>query len=113
MLRVYIASAYTADSDAQRLLNVHKQIKAYNRLILNGFFPFCPLLSHYADEAHFRATGQRIPYASWLALDMAWLAQCEAFLYLGSSPGADKEKAEAERLGLPIFTSVDQILEVG
>jgi hypothetical protein len=110
--RIYIASEYSAKSDAQRLANVHKQLRAYNRLILHDYFPFCPLLSHYANEHHFRATGQRIPYDMWLRYDLIWLAQCEALLYLGSSPGADKEKAEAERLGLPVYSTVEEILEV-
>jgi NAD-dependent oxidoreductase involved in siderophore biosynthesis len=48
---------------------------------------------------------------AWLGGDTqdAHLECCEALLLLGPSPGANVERAWAERLGLPIYTSVEEV----
>jgi nucleoside 2-deoxyribosyltransferase len=51
-------------------------------------------------------------YESWMRVDFAWLARCDALLRLpGESSGADREMVEAERLGIPVFQSRAALLE--
>jgi hypothetical protein len=46
-------------------------------------------------------------YETWLTLDLIWLATCDAVWRLpGVSAGADREVAEAQRLGLPVWTTL-------
>jgi hypothetical protein len=46
-----------------------------------------------------------------MELDFGWVRRCDAVLRLpGASSGADREVALAERLGLPVFGSVDEVL---
>lgn len=42
-------------------------------------------------------------------MDDAFLAVCDAFLFLGSSPGADKELALAKKMGLTIYGLIDDV----
>jgi len=45
-------------------------------------------------------------------MDLEWLAKCDAVLRLpGESKGADIEKDYALSLGIPVFFSIDDLLE--
>ena len=44
--------------------------------------------------------------------DIEWLVECDALLFLGSSPGADIELKAAQELGLKIYYSTDEVPEV-
>jgi hypothetical protein len=78
------------------------------RLAEAGHLPVVPHLSHYLDR-HATRSGLSLPYRFWMDLDLALLARCDGLLSIGSSPGADQERAEAERLGLPVWRSVDEV----
>ena len=51
-----------------------------------------------------------MPYEEWLAWAMTWILQCEGFLHLTPSPGADKELALAKEHGLIIFRTLAEAL---
>ena len=107
-VRVYIASPYTLGDVG---MNVRFQLDITNQLIDLGFIPFTPLYYHFQHIFHPRH------YTDWMKLDFAWLRQCDCLLrfhivydtYLTSS-GADKEEEEAKRLGMPIFYSIDELV---
>ena len=99
--RVYIAAPYTKGDVA---VNVRSAYEAANRLADLGFAPFVPHATHFWHLLFPR------PYEFWLALDNEFLPCCAAVLRLpGESNGADKEVALAQRLGLPVFTSVREL----
>lgn len=76
-----------------------------DKLLAAGLVPFVPHLTMLWDAI------SPHPYADWLAYDLHWLRVCHAVLRLpGESNGADKECEEAERLGIPVFHSLDAIL---
>lgn len=50
-----------------------------------------------------------VSYEQWLEQDLAWLERCDALFYLGASPGADREKARAEELGLQVFMEIAEV----
>lgn len=102
MKRIYIASAYSLGDPA---LNVRIQMDAANRLINAGFAPFAPLMSHFQHMVHPR------PYDDWMRLDQEWVLACDAVLRLpGKSAGADLEVAFAQKHGIPVAYSFDELL---
>jgi hypothetical protein len=109
-LRIYIAGPYSAPTAAARLANVTAAIDAAFVLLAKGHFPFIPHLTHFVDE---RAIERQIPldWEDYIRWDLAWLRQCEAFLYLGSSRGADIELQVAKDLGLMLFHSIEEVPE--
>ena len=103
---IYIASPYTSYADKREAVNV--QIDAFAILRDLGHEPIAPLLSHYVDQCH------PARYERWLQWCLAMVGVCDVLLRLpGASVGADREVAEARRLGKPVLTSIDQIVNPG
>lgn len=99
---IYVASPYTKGDVA---INVRRNIEAADWLAVEGFTPFCPLLTHFWHIL--------IPheYEFWCAYDMVWLERCDAIVRLsGESSGADAEVKRALDLGLPVFYSIEEFL---
>ena len=88
---IYIAGPLSAPTEEQRLANVYRAIDAGLAVYRKGHIPFIPHLSH------------------WVAIDDAWLRECDALLYLGSSRGADIELQRAIDLGLDIYFTLEAI----
>ena len=128
MKRIYIACPISR-GDLKH--NVDQATAAFLKLAKAGHAPFNPAWSVYAKPAevfhlagietpdlrphvYCRATTDGAPgmsHAEWLAIDFAWVAVSDAVLRLpGESKGADRETAEAERLGIPVFHSVADLL---
>ena len=102
-MKVYVAGPYTKGDVA---LNVRRAIEAADCLLKAGHQPFLPHLTHFW---HLVCPG---PYEQWMALDLAWLSVCHALVRLpGESSGADREVAEAIKLGTPVFSGVEAFLE--
>ena len=99
---IYIASPYSSYADKQAAVDV--QIDAFAILRDLGHEPIAPLLSHYIDQRH------PASYERWLQWCMAMVSACDVVLRLpGASDGADREVAEAKRLGKPVVHSIDEI----
>lgn len=99
--RIYVAGPYTKGDVA---VNVRKAYEAADRLADLGFAPFVPHATHFWHMLFPR------PYEFWLDLDNQFLPCCAAVLRLpGESSGADKEVALARKLGIPVFTEIDQV----
>lgn len=104
MKRIYVAGPYTSPDVA---VNVKRAMDVTNELLGYGFQPFCPHLSHFLHMASPQ------PYETWMELDLAWLEQCEALVRLpGASPGADREVARAQQIGMPVFRSLGALIQV-
>lgn len=109
---VYVSGPYTvrdpdlaADERAQLLAdNVERADRAAIAVIAKGHRPFVPhtMMEGWEDLG-------RVGRDEVMDLCLAWVGKCDGLLYLGPSPGADRERAEAERLGLPVFESVDEL----
>ena len=101
-MRVYVAGPYSKGVVAE---NVREAIRWADHLLRCGFTPFVPHLTHLWELVSPK------PYEEWLAYDFEWLVMCNAVLRLsGESPGADREVAEAERLGIPVFYTVTDLM---
>jgi hypothetical protein len=99
---VYVAGPYTLGDVCE---NVRNAVEKGDILLRNGYVPYLPHLTHlwHMISPH--------PYETWIDLDLAWLARCDALLRLPSeSPGAEKEIAAAKVLGIPVFYHVKDLL---
>ncbi len=103
-LRCYIASPMY--SSGRLMDNVRDAIQAGNQLLDHGIAVYWPQLGAFADFVEPRTESQ------WLELDKVWLLQCGAMLRLpGASKGADMEEAWCREYGIPVFYSVDTLLQ--
>jgi hypothetical protein len=103
MIKCYIASPYRKGDMA---LNVKRQMDTADELMNAGFCPFTPLLTHFQHIAHPR------PESDWLEQDREWVLVCDALLRLpGESVGADGEVDLAFKRGIPIFYSIQDLIE--
>lgn len=102
-MRLYIAGPYSKGDVA---LNVREAIVAADILLNKGHKPYIPHLNHlwHLVKPH--------DYETWLALDMAYLAVCEALVRLpGESPGAEREVAFAHKNGISVYYSIEEFLD--
>jgi hypothetical protein len=99
---VYVAAPYSSNPAH----NTNRAMAVTAELLDAGLVPFCPHWTLFQDTFRPR------PYEDWLKFDLAWLARCDAVLRLpGVSPGADREVAEARRLNLPVFYTIENLLK--
>jgi hypothetical protein len=109
-IKVYIASPY---SNGDIAINVRFQLDITNKLLDLGFYPFTPLYSHFQHMFNPR------PYKDWMRMDFVWLRTCDCIVRFHTtfngeelhSSGADAEEAEAIRIGLPVFHSIEELVE--
>lgn len=108
MIRVYIAGPYSngeVEGEDVREANCKKAMVVAAELLMEGFTPFCPHLTHYLDLAH-----PGISYDRWMEYDKQWLKQCHALLRLpGESCGADLEVLWAFQENIRVFTDVEDL----
>jgi len=103
MPKIYIAGPYTQGDVA---MNVRNAFEAANRLADLGFAPFVPHGTHFWHMMFPR------PYEFWLELDRQFLPCCDGLLRLpGNSNGANKEVEVAKELGIPIFHSIEELVQ--
>lgn len=103
MARIFIAGPYTQGDPVE---NTRRAVFVGRTLIEAGHAPYVPHLTHL-----WHLIDQQ-PYEVWIALHLAFLPTCEAVLRLpGESPGADGEVARARELGLPVYYSVESLLD--
>jgi hypothetical protein len=100
---VYISGPYSKGNVND---NVRNAIFAAEDLIDCGYIPFVQHLSHFWDflSCH--------PYPYWMEMDLEWVTRCDAVLRLpGESVGADKEVACADANNIPVFYSMQSLLD--
>jgi hypothetical protein len=109
---VYIASPYTKGDVA---MNTHFQCKVFHHMLDDGkAWPVAPLWSHFQHTVFPR------PYKDWVEYDQALLHLYDACLRLTAklestqyeqhaSSGADGEVATFQKLGKPVFYSLEEL----
>lgn len=107
--RVYIAGPIsnggTAPPECQEAC-LEEALEVATGLLQAGYAPLVPHLTVYWARRH------PVPYDAWLAVDEAWLACADCVLVMPGwedSPGARREVAYAQELGLPVYTSVEAL----
>jgi hypothetical protein len=103
MKYIYIAGPY---SKGDPVINTGEAIKAGNLLAGIGYIPFIPHLTLFWHLIY----PQEIEF--WYEYDMAWLKKCDGLLRLpGESQGADREVATARIFGMPIYYSIQEVID--
>ena len=110
------------------LSNIRQAEAAFLELARLGFAPMNPVWSVYCGSARWQAsdhqfdpvhrvvaTANALPtgttHEDWMGVDLPWVAVAHAVLRLpGESVGADTETAHADRLGIPVFDSIPDLL---
>lgn len=101
MALIYIAGPYTTGDVNE---NVRNALIAAEQIVERGHTPVVPHLSHFWHLVFPHE------WEYWMHLDSALLSRCDGvFRLYGDSSGADREVAQAEREGLPVFYSLDEI----
>lgn len=107
-MRIYVAGPYTAPTPELVQKNVDEAMAIGAALLTMGHNPLVPHWNHYMDLL-LRRQGIDVKARHWLNLDFDWLNWCEGLYLLGHSPGADEELSRAMRLGLPVFTKLEDV----
>lgn len=106
---VYVAGPLSADDLTRRRENLNQAINAGCGVMRIGHTPLVPHLSDYLDRYAKYTLCWDIPYEDWMTCCLEQLEHCDALLYLGSSPGADRELARAMELGMPVYRSIEAL----
>lgn len=105
---IYVAGPYTADTKEEIAANVAAADAAAREIAYTGHIPFCPhkMTWGWEDDPH-------LGYDDFIGMDDLWLMQCDALLFIAPSPGANREKNLAEALGIPVYTSIEDLPQAG
>lgn len=111
-LRIFIAGPYSAETREGVEMNVQKAMDVAACLWYRGHYPFVPHLFDLLDQ-HLQSKRRfffgPMDYEDWMDWCASYLEVCDAVLYLGSSPGADRELLSAASRRIPIYTRLEQI----
>lgn len=101
---VYIASPYTVGNQAE---NVRAQIDAAEELMNHNIASISPLLSHFHHLVYPHT------WQEWMDHSISLLSNCNALIRLpGESKGADIEVEHARQMGIMVYFSVEEFLDV-
>ena len=105
---IFVAGPLSATETESETTHVKRAMAAGLDLMKRGHQPVVPHLSVYMDQFG-RNLSVLFPYERWLELSLALVERCDALLYLAPSPGADRERARAEALRMPIYRSLEEV----
>jgi len=102
--RVYLVGPYATGDVA---VNVRNSMAVAEELMNLGYAPYCPYLTHFWHMAFPHK------YREWRKLHDEWLSCANAVLRMpGESSVAHLQIRTADELGIPVFSSVDELFEV-
>lgn len=108
---VYLSGPITAKDGVSVEENVAAALRVFLECINAGIPAFCPQLTGAFPSAH-----ADVDYEAWMAYDFAVIDRCTHMLMLPRwqySDGAKREMAYAHARGIPVATSLAQLLEPG
>ena len=99
--RVYISGPITKGN---REDNYDQADEMNRQLIEAGFAPLNPMFSMFSRYAF------EIKHSDWMEVDLSWIECADAVIRLpGESVGADMETSHADKLGIPVFKSLEDL----
>jgi len=101
----------TATHDHYGYFAIHANIAAAHMAALAvarlGYGFFCP----HTHSAHNEVIAPDLAADYWYELDLHFLRVCHAMLVLpGTSRGVEKERAQAQAWGIPVYESLEALL---
>lgn len=108
--RVYIAGPYSAPTGLEKACNVRAAAELATAVMLKGHDAHCPHTATYLPE---QLAAGRIGYERWMRLDFGLIYHwATAILVRAMSPGTQREIELAQKLGLKIYHSIDDIPDI-
>lgn len=114
---VYIAGPYRGRGGAHDYTayfeidqHINAALEAAAQLAVAGVGYFCP----HQHSAHFEVITPSVPPEYWYELDMFFLEKCDALYLLPGWEDSSGSRAEYERareIGMPIFMTIEGVLE--
>lgn len=110
MKRVYVAGAYSSNNVIGVLDNMREGMRWATKVFLAGHAPFAPWL-----DFHFQLMlreGESLAVEDYYQYSLSWMQVADVvFVTPGweDSKGTHAEIAEAERLGIPVVYSIDDV----
>jgi hypothetical protein len=105
-----VAGPYTAETAEQRKINLDAMNIAAAQLVELGHIP---LIGMNAALPVLEKAKISDPYKVTMDISLAVINVCDALLLLKESPGANKERDLILSKGLPVFFSIEEIIELG
>ena len=103
---VYISGPIQGDGTTPREVSSRTAIMAAGKVLEAGFVPFIPHLNILWNMLDPK------PESVWMKYDLAWIGRCDCLLRLpGASRGSDAEVAHARARGIPVFYSIEELIE--
>lgn len=109
-MKIYISGPFTSDSDGN--FHMDPKIMADNREKAKKIGIRLAKLGHdpYVPHTHIGGWESEIEYDEIMRIHLTFIRSwADALFYLGPSKGADIEKFEAEKLGIQVFTKIEDI----
>lgn len=110
--RVYVAGSYSADNVLKILNNIKIGTRKSVDVLLAGYAPFCPWLDHQFQ--FYLKENETLAIEDYYEYSMAWLEVSDAVLVLPNyenSKGTIAEIERAKELGIPVFYSLEELME--
>ena len=112
MIRVYVAGPYSASNVITVLDNIRNGMQLSKDVFLAGFAPFCPWLDyHFTLQLR---EGEKLTVEDYYQYSTSWLEASHAVLVLPNWEGSNGTKAEmarARELNIPIFYTLEALVE--
>ena len=109
-MKIYVSGPFTSDSDGN--FHMDPKIMAENKKIAKDIGIKLAKLKHdpYVPHTHIGGWEDQLEYDEIMRIHITFIRSwADALFYFGSSKGADIEKEEAEILGIPVFTKIEDI----
>ena len=106
---VYLAGPLSHPDVLHQERNVERAMAVAYDVMLAGHQPIVPHLGHYLDRYWHTEMGESVEYETWMDWALALLERCDCLLYMGSSPGADRELTHAIQRGIPVYGSAGDL----
>lgn len=103
-----VAGPYSADTAEQRKNNLDTMNKAAARLLELGHIPIIGMNAALPVLEYAKVSDK---YKSIMDISLAVIGACDALLLLAESPGANKERDLILAKGLPVYKSIDEIID--
>lgn len=112
MKRVYVAGAIN-DTDITPILdNIREGIRYAVKIMLAGFAPYCPQLDFL--YRFLLKPGEEFPEGAFYRVGLSFVEVCDAMFVCPDSEnshGVKMEMAKAMSLGIPIYYSVQELID--
>lgn len=108
-LLIYVAGPYTAPTRAGIQDNMDAACEAGYAVMLRGHIPIIPHLSDLLEVWHISRFGVSPGYEFFMRWSLGLVRKSDGLLFLGPSPGADRELELALTIGKRVWGDVMEI----